>query len=98
MECIWVSKTASAVVTVTNKLGLHARPATLFAETASRNQSDITVRRCDQNSPVDGKSIMQMMMLAATQGTQIEIAAKGSDAEAAVDALVSLVKSGFQED
>ena len=98
MECIWVSKTASAVVTVTNKLGLHARPATLFAETASRKQSDITVRRCDQDSPVDGKSIMQMMMLAATQGTQIEISANGSDAEAAVESLVSLVKSGFQED
>ncbi len=93
-----MSRTASAVVTVSNRLGLHARPATLFVQLASGAQADIAVRRCDQSDPVDGKSVMQMMMLAATQGTKIEITAKGSDAEQAVNSLVALVKSGFQED
>ena len=93
-----VSKSASAVVTIANKLGLHARPATLFAETASRSKAQITVRRCDQSQTVDGKSVIQMMLLAATAGTRIEISAKGSDADDAVATLVDLVKSGFQED
>ena len=93
-----MSKTASAVVTVANKLGLHARPATLFVQTASNTKSDVTVRRTDQDEGVNGKSIMQMMMLAATQGTKIEITAVGSDAKEAVQTLVDLVKSGFQEE
>ncbi len=93
-----MSRTASAVVTVANKLGLHARPATLFVQVALGARADISVRRCDQDDPVDGKSVMQMMMLAATQGTKIEITAKGSDAEQAVKSLVTLVESGFQEE
>ena len=93
-----MSNTASAVVTVANKLGLHARPATLFVATAANTTSDITVRRIDQDQSVDGKSVMQMMMLAATQGTEIEITAEGADASEAVDTLVNLVNSGFQED
>ncbi len=93
-----MSKTASAVVTVANKLGLHARPATLFVEAASSADSRITVRRCDQDEQVDGTSIMQMLMLAATQGTEIEISATGADADAAVKNLVRLVESGFREE
>ncbi len=93
-----MSRTASAVVIVANKLGLHARPATLFAGVASGVAADIKVRRCDYGDAVDGKSIMQMMMLAATHGTEIEISAEGSDAEQAVDTLVKLVESGFKDD
>ena len=85
-------------MTVSNKLGLHARPATLFVETALNKSSDITVRRCDQDQTVDAKSVMQMMMLAATQGTKIEITATGCDADDAIGGLVDLVKSGFRED
>ncbi len=70
----------------------------IFVEAASKLESDVTVRRCDQDDPVDGKSIMQMMMLAATRGTELEIAATGVDADKAVKALVKLVKSGFQEE
>ncbi len=70
----------------------------IFVEAASKLESDVTVRRCDQDDAVDGKSIMQMMMLAATRGTELEIAATGVDADKAVKALVKLVKSGFQED
>jgi phosphocarrier protein len=93
-----VSRIASAVVTVPNKLGLHARPATIFVETASSKKSQIKVRRCDQNEAVDGKSVLHMMLLAATEGTKIEITAHGCDADEAVDALVKLVSSGFEEE
>lgn len=89
---------ASRKVIIKNKLGLHARPAMMFVETASKYQSQVSVCRTDQSEPVDGRSIMQMMMLAATQGTQLEISATGEDAEDAVEALVELVKSNFQEE
>ena len=91
-------KTASAVVTVPNKLGLHARPATVFVEFASARKSQITVRRCDQDQAVDGKSVLHMMLLAATEGTRIEITATGCDADEAVTVLVRLVESGFEEE
>ncbi len=89
---------ASRKVTIKNKLGLHARPAMMFVETASKYQAEVSVCRTDQSEPVDGRSIMQMMMLAATEGTELEISATGEDAENAVGALVDLVKSNFQED
>ncbi len=91
-------QTVSAVVTVANKLGLHARPATLFAETASSLGADIKVRRCDGGDWVDGSSIMQMMLLAATEGTEIEITATSADSQKVLDALIRLVKSGFREE
>lgn len=89
---------STARVTIDNRLGLHARPAMVFVETACRFKADVKVRRCDQDEWVDGKSIMMMMMLAATQGTEIEIAATDDDAEEAVKELVALVKSKFQEE
>jgi phosphocarrier protein HPr len=89
---------ASAKVTISNKLGLHARPAMLFVETASKFGSNVTVRRSDSDEAVDGKSIMQMMMLAATKGTELEINAEGGDSQCAIDELVKLVRSGFEED
>ena len=70
----------------------------IFVEAASKLEPQVTVRRCDQDDVVDGKSIMQMMMLAATHGTAIEIIAEGCDAEEAIKALVDLVASGFRDD
>lgn len=67
-----------------------------FVDVASTFKSAVVVKRTDQE--VDGKSIMQMMMLAATRGTELEIVADGEDAEAALAALVKLVQSGFDED
>jgi len=93
-----LSSTASVTITISNRLGLHARPAMMFVENASRFDADVCVRRLDQDAGVDGKSIMQMMMLAATQGTDIEITATGGDAEEAVKALGTLVESRFQEE
>lgn len=93
-----MSKKTSAKIKITNKLGMHARPAMLFVETASRFSSAVQVKRADNSETVDGKSIMQLMMLAATCGTEIEIAAEGDDAQVAVDELVALIKSHFLED
>ncbi len=89
---------ATRKVTIKNKLGLHARPAMMFVETVSKYQAQVSVCRTDQSEPVDGRSIMQMMMLAATEGTELKISATGEDAEDVVKALVELVKSNFQED
>jgi phosphocarrier protein HPr len=77
-------------VEIKNADGLHMRPAMKFIEIASRFSSDITVSNNQAN--VDGKSIMQMSMLAATCGTKLKIKADGPDAKQAVDALRELVE------
>lgn len=85
-----------AIVTIVNRLGLHARPAMVFVDAANLFQSVVKVKRDDQE--VDGKSIMMMMLLAATQGTQLELIAEGEDAEAAIARLTALVAAGFDEE
>ena len=87
---------AQATVVIVNKLGMHARPAMSFVDTASGFKSDIQVTKDGQ--AVDGKSIMQLMMLAATAGSELHIQAEGPDAEQAVEALVKLVDSKFDEE
>jgi len=87
---------AQVKVTIQNRLGMHARPAMSFVDTASNFASDIQVKKGSQS--VDGKSIMQMMMLAATQGTELIVVADGDDADDALAALVSLVDRKFDED
>ena len=89
---------SSATVKITNKLGMHARPAMILAETAQEFDADISIRRMDQNNKVDAKSIMQLMMLAATKGTELEISATGTDADSSVDRLVELISNGFNEE
>lgn len=85
-----------AQVTITNRLGLHARPAMTFVDVASTFACEVLVRKDD--TEVDGKSIMQMMMLAAAQGCTLTIVANGDDAEAAIAKLKALVESGFDEE
>jgi phosphocarrier protein len=87
---------ATANVTIENRLGLHARPAMSLVDTANSFASDIRIRKGDQ--AVDGKSIMQLMMLAATQGTELEITAQGPDADDAVNALRDLIQRKFDEE
>jgi phosphocarrier protein HPr len=82
-------------VTVMNGLGLHARAAARFAQTAGRFASRIQVRRDERT--VDGKSIMGILLLAAARGTELTIDAEGPDAGAALDELSALVASGFGE-
>lgn len=69
-----------------------------FVDAANGFTADVRVRRMDNEEVVDGKSIMQMLLLAATQGTELEITCEGSDADRALSALVRLVESKFDEE
>ncbi len=87
---------AARTVTVRNCLGLHMRPVMRFVDLASQFQSRILVKRSGR--AVDGKNPMELMLLEATRGTELEIQADGPDAPGAVDALTALLKSGFGEE
>ena len=91
-----MSERITVKATVVNKLGLHARPAMTFVDVAMTFQAAVQVKKGD--TEVDGKSIMQMMMLAASKGSELEITAEGADAAKASEALKKLVDSGFDED
>jgi phosphocarrier protein HPr len=91
-----VSESQSITTKIVNRLGLHARPAMTFVDVAMTFGSEISVRKGD--TEVDGKSIMQMMMLAASQGSELVITAKGNDAPQALKALGDLVAGGFDEE
>ena len=77
-------------VEIKNADGLHMRPAMQFVDIANQFKSDITVS--NNETEVDGKSIMQMSMLAATCGTKLKIKAEGSDAQKVISALRELVE------
>ena len=86
----------SSDVTVVHQLGLHARSAAKFVHLATRFQSRGRVGR--HGREMDGKSIMGILLLAAARGSIITITADGSDEDEALQALVSLVESGFGEE
>ena len=79
-----------------NRLGLHARAAARFVHAATRFRSRVTVSR--EGRTMDGKSILGILLLAASQGTLLRVAAEGDDEAAAVDALAALVEGGFGEE
>lgn len=81
---------------ICNKLGLHARAAAKVVSTASRFESHIELSY--RGRAVNAKSIMGVMMLAASKGSMIELTAQGADAEEASDAIESLVNDRFGED
>jgi phosphocarrier protein len=83
-------------VEIVNRQGLHARPATQFVETANRFGCHVTVHKAD--AKVNGKSIMEMMLLEATRGTVLTLEAEGGDAEPCLDALEQLIREKFHED
>ena len=82
-------------VQIANRLGLHARAAARFVQTAARFEAKITAGR--DGRVMDGKSILGILLLGASRGTTIEITADGADEVAAVEALVELVESRFGE-
>lgn len=82
-------------VIVTNPQGLHARPADLFVKTASRYRARVEVVK--ESLRVNGKSILDIMMLAATEGTSLLIEADGDDAADVLAALVELFEQNFGE-
>ena len=82
-------------VRITNRLGLHARAAARFVQTANRFRSKVTLTRGGRT--MDGKSILGILLLAAAKGTQLVVAADGEDEQAALEALVALIGGGFGE-
>ncbi len=84
------------VVTIVNQRGLHARAAAKFVKLADQFTAEVTVLKGDM--VVSGRSIMGLMMLAAAPGTDIELRARGADAEAALAAIADLVERKFDED
>jgi phosphocarrier protein len=83
-------------VRIVNRLGLHARAAARFVHTANRFRSKVTVRRDTRH--MDGKSILGILLLAASPGTLLEVCAEGTDETEAVAALADLVSGGFGEE
>lgn len=82
-------------MTIINKLGLHARAAAKLIDLASGFESRIRIFRDEREA--DAKSIMKVMMLAASKGKSIEVVARGADAAEAVDAIERLVAGRFEE-
>ncbi|MBN8526101.1 MAG: HPr family phosphocarrier protein [Planctomycetes bacterium] len=86
---------AEHTVVLTNRMGLHARPSTQIATTASRFSSDLTITKDDMT--VDAKSVLELLMLAAECGSELTVRAEGDDAPAAVQAVVKLIETRFGE-
>jgi phosphocarrier protein len=83
-------------IAIVNRLGLHARAAAKFVQTASRFRSEVRIRK--NGEEVDGKSILGLLLLAASQGTAITVSVEGEDEEAAIEAVQGLVERRFDED
>ena len=81
---------------IVNRLGLHARASALFVKTASHFASDIKLSR--EDIEVNGKSIMGIMMLAASKGVTVRIVAEGEDEADAMKAIGDLINNGFNEE
>ena len=88
--------TCEGVFPILNKLGMHARAATKFVQTANKFQSEVEVEKDGQT--VNGKSIMGVLMLVAAKGTSIKVRTVGEDAQAALAALEELVRNKFGEE
>jgi phosphocarrier protein len=90
---------ASRQVVICNKLGLHARPAMQFVDLANQFESSIKVTALGEETvEADGKSVMQMIILAATEGTPLRLTADGPDARTALDQLAALIEGKFGEE
>lgn len=82
-------------VTVTNRAGLHTRPASMIVRTASRFDADFHIQK--DGYEINGKSIIGVMTLAAEQGARLQLVFDGSDEEEAADAIARLFEEGFGE-
>jgi phosphocarrier protein HPr len=81
--------------TVTGRLGLHARAAAKVVQVASQFQSSLLLQRLDRSTSADAKSILSVLMLAASYGTELRAIAEGTDEKEAIDALDGLFSNGF---
>jgi Phosphotransferase System HPr (HPr) Family len=85
-------------VTISNRLGLHARAAAQLVRRASQFSSSVTLFREDTAESADGKSILSVLLLAASRGTSLIITTEGNDEDRALTALVELVEQKFGEE
>lgn len=85
----------SEKVTILNETGLHARPASVFVNTATKFKSDLTIGKGEKKA--NAKSILSVLGLGISKGTEITISADGPDEEEAVSALVELIQLGINE-
>jgi len=93
-----MSQTFSTIITIDHPAGLHARPAAQFVKTAARFPCKISVRKLNsEKPPANAKSPLSVLTLGVNQGDTVEIIAEGEEAQAALEALVELVKSNFGE-
>ena len=90
------SPTLSKQLEIKNRLGLHARAAAQLVQVASQFEADITITK--EGQVVDGKSILGLMMLAAGQGSYIEVSASGAQAADALAAIERLMDQKFNEE
>ena len=88
---------AERALWVTGRLGLHARAAANLVRVANQFQSDITLKRLDNSVEADAKSILSILMLAASRGTELRVLAAGPDEEAAVESVYDLFVRNFDE-
>lgn len=86
-----------ATLTIVNPLGLHARAAAQLVRLAGRFQSKIIVKRTDSGFFADAKSILSVLTLAASLGTEVLLTVEGADAQEAYDAVHDLISNGFGE-
>jgi phosphotransferase system enzyme I (PtsI) len=91
-------KVAERTVQVTSRLGLHARAAANLVRVASQFQSNLTLHRLDGNAEADAKSILSVLTLAASRGTELKVIAHGADEQEALDAIVGLFSRDFDEE
>ena len=83
------------IVRIRNKMGMHVRPATALADAARKFAASVQIVKDGQ--PVDAKSCIELLTLAAVEGTELLVRAQGTDAPLAVETIAKLIDSGFGE-
>ncbi len=91
-----MTETLRRTVVIVNERGLHARASAKFVKTAAQFDANVTVSR--DGATVEAQSIMGLMMLAAGQGSSVDLVAEGPEAHQALEALASLIENRFEED
>jgi phosphotransferase system HPr (HPr) family protein len=85
-------------ILIVNRLGLHARAAARLVRTASLYRSNVRIERADQSALADAKSILSVLLLAASRGTELRLTVEGADEREAMGAVCALIESGFGEE
>ena len=85
-------------ILIVNRLGLHARAAARLVRTASAYRSSVRLERADGSAVADAKSILNVLLLAASRGTELRLTVEGEDEREALEAVCALVEGGFGEE